>query len=232
MHLSVPPRPTLAIFDCDGVLVDSEPIANRIFAEGLQELGLTLDLEEMYELFVGRTMGACMQKVEELLGRPAPADFLARVQARTFAAFEAAPVQAIPDVAEALDAVVALGLRVCVASSGEVEKMQLTLGLAGLLPRFAGHLYSATQVARSKPAPDIYLHAANQMGVAPSECVVIEDSPAGATAGVGAGMTVLGFAAHTPAEKLRSVGVAHTFTRMHELPELLRGQILRANYSR
>jgi HAD superfamily hydrolase (TIGR01509 family) len=222
MHPFSPSRSALAIFDCDGVLVDSEPLANRIFAEALEELGLKLDLEEMYELFVGRTMSACMLKVEELLGRPAPPDFLERLQVRTFAEFEAAPLQAIPGVAEALDAIIAMGLRVCVASSGEVEKMRLTLRLTGLLPRFNGHLYSATQVPRSKPAPDIYLHAAKQMGVAPRECVVIEDSPAGATAGVAAGMTVLGFAAHTSAEKLRSVGVAHTFARMHELPELLR----------
>lgn len=221
MHLHPSSRLALVIFDCDGVLVDSEPIANRIFAAALADLGLVLGLEEMFELFVGRTMSDCLRIIETRLGRPVPADFLSQLQARTFAAFAAEPVRAVPGVETALEAIAARGLRVCVASSGEVEKMRLTLGLTGLLPRFADRLYSATQVARGKPAPDVYWYAASQMGVVPQQCLVIEDSPAGVAAGVAAGMPVLGYAAHTAAAKLEAVGALRTFTRMHELPALL-----------
>ncbi|NLG77655.1 MAG: HAD family hydrolase [Xanthomonadaceae bacterium] len=209
----------LVIFDCDGVLVDSEPIANRVFAEALAELGLQVSLDEMYADFVGRSMSYCMRLVEARLGRPAPADFVTRLQERTFAAFEAEGLQATEGIHEALDAI---ALPMCVASSGEIEKMRFTLGLTGLLPRFDGRLFSVTQVEHGKPAPDIYLYAAKQMGAQPSRCVVVEDSPAGARAGLAAGMTVLGYCAHTPAESLARLGVHCTFAGMRELPGLLK----------
>lgn len=208
----------LVIFDCDGVLVDSEPIANRVFAEALAELGLSMSESEMYAEFVGRSMSYCMERVEERLRRPAPSDFVARLQERTFAAFEAEGLKATDGIFEALDAITT---PTCVASSGEIEKMRFTLGSTGLLPRFEGRLFSATQVAHGKPAPDIYLFAAEQMGVQPSRCVVVEDSPAGARAGLAAGMTVLGYCAHTPADALARLGVHRTFDDMRELPGLL-----------
>jgi HAD superfamily hydrolase (TIGR01509 family) len=211
----------LVIFDCDGVLVDSEPIANRVFADALGELGLRMSEAEMYEEFVGRSMAYCMRIVEERLGRPAPVDFVARLQERTFSAFESEGLKATDGIVEALDALDALEIPICVASSGEIEKMRFTLGLTGLLPRFEGRLFSATQVAHGKPAPDIYLFAADRMGVSPNRCIVVEDSPAGARAGLAAGMTVLGYCAHTPADVLERLGVHRTFADMRRLPDLL-----------
>lgn len=208
----------LVIFDCDGVLVDSEPIANRVFAEMLAELGVQSSLEDMYENFVGHPMSYCMQLVAQRLGRAPPGDFETKLQERTFAAFEDQSLQAMPGIVDALDQIV---MPMCVASSGEIEKMRLTLGMTGLLPRFEARLFSVTQVERGKPAPDIYLFAAQTMGVAPARCVVIEDSPIGAQAGLRAGMTVIGFAAHTPAKKLIEVGVQRTFTDMRDLPAIL-----------
>lgn len=210
--------PDLVIFDCDGVLVDSEPIANRVFVQMLNEIGLEATIEEMYAEFLGRSMAYCVQVVEQRLGHPVPTDFVARLQERTFAAFESDGLRATSGIEAALDAIDA---PVCVASSGEIEKMRFTLGLTGLLPRFDGKLFSATQVAHSKPAPDIYLFAASQMGVEPARCVVVEDSPAGAQAGLAAGMTVLGYAAHTAPDALRRVGVQRTFADMRDLPDLI-----------
>lgn len=198
--------------------MDSEPIANRVFAEALAELGVNMSESEMYAEFVGRSMSYCMELVEARLGRPAPADFVTRLQERTFAAFEAEGLKATEGIFEALDAIT---IPMCVASSGEIEKMRFTLGMTGLLPRFDGRLFSATQVAHGKPAPDIYLFAAEQMGVHPSRCVVIEDSPTGAQAGLAAGMIVLGYCAHTPADALTRLGVHRTLANMRELPGLL-----------
>lgn len=210
----------LVIFDCDGVLVDSEPIANRVFAEMLGELRVETSLEDMYANFVGHPMSYCMQLVEQRLGHAPPADFEARLQERTFAAFETESLRAMPGIEEALDQ---LSVPACVASSGEIEKMRFTLGITGLLSRFEGRLFSVTQVERGKPAPDIYLFAANAMGVLPARCAVVEDSPIGARAGLSAGMTVLGFSAHTPARQLLEVGVQRTFADMRDLPAILGG---------
>lgn len=208
----------LVIFDCDGVLVDSEPIANRVFAQMLAEIGLQVSEAEMYEQFVGRSMAYCMRLVEARLGRAVPADFVDRLQARTFAAFESEGLEATDGIFDALNAI---EVPVCVASSGELEKMRFTLGRTGLLSRFENRLFSATQVAHGKPAPDVYLFAAAQMNARPQACVVIEDSPAGARAGLAAGMIVFGYTAHSTAEALERIGVQRTFADMRELPELL-----------
>ena len=124
----------------------------------------------------------------------------------------------MPGIEYALDQ---LRVPFCVASSGDHEKMNTTLGLTGLLPRFAGHIFSVTQVARGKPAPDVYLFAAKQMGVEPVACVVVEDTPPGVQAGVAAGMTVFGYCAHTPEHKLKAAGAHLTFDDLRRLPELL-----------
>jgi HAD superfamily hydrolase (TIGR01509 family) len=209
----------LVIFDCDGVLVDSEPISNRIFTDMLNGIGLRATQEETMRDFVGRSMSACMAIVAERLGRPAPEDFVPTMQARTFAAFREG-LHAVAHVEDALDALDAAGVPTCVASSGEHEKMRTTLGITGLLPRFDGRLFSATEVPRGKPAPDLFLHAASRMGAEPSRCAVIEDSPVGVRAAVAAGMRALGYAARGQHAQLREAG-ATAFDDMRELAGLL-----------
>jgi len=208
----------LLIFDCDGVLVDSEPIANRVLGQMLAGQGLHLAPAAMDELFLGRSMAACLAQAAALLGRPLPENFEAEHDRRLFAALRA-ELQAMPGVIRLLDG---LATPYCVASNGSPAKLRLSLRQAGLLPRFAGRLFSAAEVARSKPAPDLFLHAARCMGVAPAACVVVEDSPAGVAAGVAAGMTVFGFAACTPAARLREAGAQRVFATMDELPGLLK----------
>jgi HAD superfamily hydrolase (TIGR01509 family) len=207
----------LVIFDCDGVLVDSEPIANRVFSRMLGELGLPMDYDETVRTFVGRSAATCVQMVESRLGRPVPEGWVDAWRQRTFDAFseELRPVEGV---AEALDRI---GAPFCVASSGEPAKMRFTLGMTGLLPRFEGRMFSAVEVPRGKPAPDLFLHAAGRMGAAPERCAVIEDSAVGVEAGAAAGMTVFGYAAMTAPDALRAAGAAHVFTRMDALPELL-----------
>jgi HAD superfamily hydrolase (TIGR01509 family) len=207
----------LVIFDCDGVLVDSEPVANRTFAQMLREIGLDLTQEQMFENFVGYSIAHCMRRVTEMLGRPPPAGFVEELQRRTFEAFRT-ELRAMPGIEHALERI---GVPFCVASSGDHTKMRTTLGITGLLSRFEGRIFSVTQVARGKPAPDVYLFAAEQLGAQPQSCVVVEDTPPGVKAGVAAGMTVFGYCAHTPAHKLQAAGAHLTFDEMQRLPELL-----------
>ena len=210
-------RTQLVIFDCDGVLVDSEPIANRTLGQMLRELGLDLTQEDIFQNFVGYSLPHCMRVIEGMLDKPPPENFLRDLQARTFAAFKT-ELRAMPGIEETLDR---LELPFCVASSGDHEKMNTTLGLTGLLPRFAGRIFSVTQVARGKPAPDVYLFAARQLGAEPSSCLVVEDTPPGVQAGVAAGMTVFGFCAHTPQATLKAAGAHRTFDDMRALPEMV-----------
>jgi HAD superfamily hydrolase (TIGR01509 family) len=212
------PRWDLVIFDCDGVLVDSEPIANRVFTDLLNEIGLRTTLAETMRDYVGRSMASCMAIVTERLGRPVPDDFVDAFRDRTADAFRA-ELRAVPGIEAALDAV---REPTCVASSGEHRKIRLSLGLTGLLPRFEGRIFSAQDVPRGKPHPDLFLHAARTLGADPARCAVVEDSPLGVQAGVAAGMTVFGFAARTEAAALAALGAA-TFDDMTRLPDLLRG---------
>ena len=207
----------LVIFDSDGVLVDSEPIANRILNERLEAIGLPLSLEETTRAFQGRTLPVCLQIIEDVLGRPVPEGFLDDLQRRTFAAFreELAPV---PGVKEALDAI---PWPVCVASSGDLLKMRTTLTLAGLIVRFEGRMFSALDVPRGKPAPDLFLHAAETLGASPARTAVVEDSPVGIHAARAAGMTPFGYAARTDGSLLREAGAGAIFTDMAQLPDLL-----------
>lgn len=207
----------LVIFDCDGVLVDSEPIANRVFSEMLGEVGLPMDYDETVRTFVGRSAATCVRMVESRIGRPVSEGWVDAWRERTLDAF-GRELRAVEGVAEALDGI---GAPFCVASSGEPAKMRFTLGMTGLLPRFEGRMFSAVEVPRGKPAPDLFLHAARAMGAAPERCAVIEDSAVGVQAGAAAGMTVFGFAAMSHADALRAAGAAHVFTRMDALPGLL-----------
>lgn len=207
----------LIIFDCDGVLVDSERITNQVFLEMLGELGLAFTLDDMFDEFVGRSMAHCVEKISGLLGKPPPDDFVKTYRARSKLALEA-KLTVVPGIEQALDQIT---LPYCVASGGDHDKMRMTLGLTGLWPRFAGRLFSVTEVERPKPAPDVFLYAAERCGVRPSACVVVEDSPTGVIAGVAAGMTVLGYAGSTPAHRLRAAGAHRVFDRMAELPRLV-----------
>jgi len=206
----------LIIFDCDGVLVDSEPVANRILAGALAEVGLRMSVDEVCATFVGLSMTHCVEIVEQRLGRALPADFVPRLQRRTFDAFRA-DLRAVRGVAAALDRI---SSPVCVASSGEREKMNLTLGLTGLLPRFAGRMFSATEVERGKPHPDLFLHAAEALGARPGRCAVVEDSLPGVQAARSARMAAFGFAARDDGARLAAAG-ATVFRSMRELPALL-----------
>jgi HAD superfamily hydrolase (TIGR01509 family) len=215
----------LIIFDCDGVLVDSEVISCRAHAATLTRHGYPITEDQVFDRFLGRSMRQATLEVEAELGRSLPDDFHTQVYAEIFQAF-ATSLQATPYIVETL---AAMTLPVCVASSGPPEKISASLNRVGLYGRFAPHIFSAVQVKHGKPAPDLFLFAAEQMKVSPARCLVIEDSVSGIAAARAAGMTVLGYhggshcrAAH--ADTLRAAGAAVTFDDMRELPGLI-GQI-------
>ena len=207
----------LVIFDCDGVLVDSEPIANLVLKQMLQELGIVMTMDSVLDHFLGRSMQQCVQTIAQLLGRPPPASFADDYRVKTTAAF-ATQLRQVAGVDSALDN---LSIPYCVASSSDHARLRTTLGMVGLLPRFDGRLFSVTEVARGKPAPDVFLHAARTLGAAPSACVVIEDTPTGVSAGVAADMTVFGYAALTPRSRLVAAGAHRIFGDMCELSRLI-----------
>jgi len=213
--------PSLVIFDCDGVLVDTEPTANRLLVRVLAEDGFHISYDECRRLFVGRTMEAVMAHVEAAIGRPLGAHWPVYIRDETLKAF-AEGVQAVAGSRDALHALRAKGVSFCVASSGRFEKMRFTLGATGLLPLVENVLFSAEEVARGKPAPDLFLHAAACMGHAPESCLVIEDSLPGVQAAVAAGMPVIGYAGDplTDAAALKSEG-AHVISDMNALHELI-----------
>jgi HAD superfamily hydrolase (TIGR01509 family) len=211
--------PSLVLFDCDGVLVDSEPITNRVFAQMINEVGLPMTREEVLQRFVGRSMPYCFALIEELLNRSLPDNFPTEFRDRSFSALQR-ELKAVAHIESVLDELDARSIRYAVASSGTHEKMRTTLGITGLLPKVEGRLFSTTEVAHSKPAPDVYLHAAKRMGVAPQYCYVVEDTPIGVAAGVAAGMKVYGYAAFTPAKTLREAGAHAIIDDMRHLPGL------------
>ena len=208
----------LVIFDCDGVLIDSEPIANRVFRDQLAAVGLDLPIETVMSTFVGNTKDGCIELAGRMLGRPLPANFGDRWDRELFAALreEVKPVQGIPEL------LASMRIPYCVASNGNPDRMQLALEAAGLLRFVDGRIFTASQVARPKPAPDLFLHAAKTMGADPRDCAVIEDTSTGTKAGVAAGMKVFGYAGapHSDASGLSAQG-ATVFWAMSELPALL-----------
>lgn len=207
--------PDLVIFDCDGVLVDTERVSNRVLSEMLREEGYLVTPEQCVERYLGRPGREYYPEIEQELGRPLSEGFARRFDRRVIDTFLAAP-RTIPGVVEAMEA---LPGRRCVASSSGPEYLVEVLGATHLLERFE-RVFSASEVARGKPAPDVFLHAAASLGVPPSRCMVIEDSAAGVRAAVAAGMPVFGFADLHPAALLEHHG-ATVFTRMDELPALV-----------
>lgn len=207
----------LVIFDCDGVLVDSEPIAVRIDVEMLAEVGVTMSAEEVIERFVGRSPEVILAETEARLGRRVPDGWFERGEARLRRAF-ANELEPVPGIEEALQEI---DVPVCVASSSGHDNLRLKLELTGLYDRFAGHIFSAAEVVNGKPAPDLFLHAAQRMGADPADCVVVEDSRYGVLAARAAAMDVFGYAGGlTPAEVLEGPRTV-VFDDMRKLPQLL-----------
>ena len=184
-----PAAADLVIFDCDGVLIDSEWIACEVEAEVLREDGFDIDTDGVRRLLLGLSVGSAAKVLQREFGRLPNADVLERIRARTAAAFTTR-LKAIPGIEQVLDQVAP---RRCVASSSDPARLQATLTQVGLYPRLAPHIFSATMVANGKPAPDLFLYAANRMQAVAQRCVVIEDSVAGVTAARAAGMAVIGF---------------------------------------
>jgi HAD superfamily hydrolase (TIGR01509 family) len=203
------------IFDCDGVLVDSEPISNRVLAEVLTAIGLPMTTEQSREHFLGKAWESNLQTIERLLGEAPPPGLTETYSSARDAAL-AASLEPVPGIHEALERI---DLPWCVASSGDHAKMRLTLGMTGLLDRFEGRIFSATEVAQGKPAPDLYLRAAERMGFDPATTAVVEDSPAGVRAGVAAGMRVLAYAREGDPATLAALG-GEVFDDMRALPDL------------
>lgn len=211
--------PALVIFDCDGVLVDSERLTVAVEARVLTELGWPHTPEQVVARWMGRTSEFQLGEVEERLGTAAMLEYDARSSAEVHAAFER-ELRAVDGIEHLLGHLDDAGVATCVASSGTHDRMRRTLGITGLRDRFHGRIFSATEVARGKPAPDLFLHAAARMGAEPDRCAVIEDSVYGVRAGVAAGMTVYGYAGGlTPAAELAADG-AVVFDEMTDLVDV------------
>jgi HAD superfamily hydrolase (TIGR01509 family) len=210
----------LVIFDCDGVLVDSEVISNRVLAGSLTQAGLATTLADARRDYQGLLLADVVSHSQAKLGRPLPDDFLERFERDRAAAFER-ELQAVAGAAEAVEAVRRAGVAVCVASQGKIEKTRLSLTLTGLSGLFAERaLFSAREVLRGKPHSDLFLHAARNIGVAPGRCAVVEDSPSGVAAAVAAGIRALGYSADSDEEALLGAG-AEALRSLAELPGVL-----------
>ena len=206
--------PGLVIFDCDGVLVDSEPLSLAGLTAGLNRIGVAIDVGTVRDRFAGTSMVSIMEHIARDYGITAPPGFVEAVKAETLATFDR-ELKAMRGVAEAIRAI---DLPICVASSSDPIRLRHSLTLTGLLPLFSGNVFSSAQVARGKPFPDLFLFAAERMGVAPEACLVIEDSVPGVTAAREAGMRVVGFTggghwAHDPSgPDLTRAGAATVFS--------------------
>jgi len=207
----------LVIFDCDGVLVDSERLAVKIDVRILAQLGWPMSEAEVIDRFVGVSDLQVREAIESHLGRRLADDWEAEFEPLYREAF-AAELRPVDGIVAALDQI---AVPTCVASSGTHDKMRYTLGLTGLYDRFHGRIFSATEVARGKPAPDLFLYAAERMGASPAACVVVEDSVMGVIAARAAGMCVLAYGSGvTPASKLAGPNTI-VFEHMRQLPDLI-----------
>ena len=209
----------LLILDCDGVVVDSEPITTRVLAEMLNDLGVPVEADFVARKFSGHTFARTLELVAELLAAPLPQDFVPRYRDRTFAALEA-ELRPVPGIEAALDQIT---IPYCIASNGPHGKMRKTLGITSLLPRFEGRMFSSVDVPRGKPFPDLFLFAARHFAVAPSACLVVEDSASGVAAALAAGMSVYGYSGGATDGRLLAAGAHKVFRQMSELPSLVTG---------
>jgi HAD superfamily hydrolase (TIGR01509 family) len=209
----------LVIFDCDGVLVDSERISNEVLASVLAEHGISLSWDQAKAIFIGQSVADIRAEAAFRFGIEMPLDWSDAYYARMIPAL-AERVEAIDGAREAVAAVRSAGLSYCVASQGPIEKIQSTLSRTGLWEAFEGRIYSAKSVPRPKPAPDLFLHAAAEMASLPERCVVIEDSILGVTAAIAADMRVLAYCPDGGEESMRGLG-AIPFCSMHQVANLL-----------
>ena len=213
----------LIIFDCDGVLVDSEPLAMRALVAAIAAQGITVTTETAYRDFLGRSLASISTSLLDAHGAPLGPAALASMRGDLYALYrqELRPSPGLPEMLGRLK------IPFCVASSSELERIRLSLELTGLLDWFEPHIFSASMVENGKPAPDLFLHAARQMGVAPANCLVIEDSPAGIAAARNAGMAVFGYTGGShvaPAGLRAAIAALHPdaiFDDMHALPDRL-----------
>lgn len=212
---------SLVIFDCDGVLVDSEVISNGVLADMLSAEGLPTTLAAARRDYQGLLLSEIRHKAEQRLGRTLPADWLSRYEHTRAAAFRA-QLKPVAGAAEAVQRCLDSGLAICVASQGKLSKTSLSLSLTGLDRLFPEHtLFSAHTVARGKPWPDLFLHAAQTMSADPADCVVVEDTPSGVLAAVSAGMRAIGYAADSDRKALREAGAQLLLDSLEELPSAL-----------
>ncbi len=207
----------LIIFDCDGVLIDSEPISCQVLVEALAELGMHISYEEAIATFVGKSISSNRLYIEERIKKPLPSDFGINLQTRTIQKFKTDlnPIKGIHQAIEAINK------PICVASSSNKEWIRSALETVELISHFGDNIFSASQVKHGKPAPDVFLFAAEQMGFSPAQCAVIEDSPTGVKAGQAAGMTVFAYTGTFAADQLRQAGAHVIFPDMQKLPALL-----------
>ncbi len=208
----------LVIFDCDGVLVDSERLSHQVLQQMLLEHGVALSFDDTVQRFIGLSHPVCLARVADLLGGDLPTAFARQLAGRTRAAFEAG-LTAVPGVQVLLE-----GLKVpfAVASNGNRKKVDFTLAHTGLLPQFSGRIFTADDVVNPKPAPDLFLYAAQVLGVQTHKTVVVEDTPTGIAAAKAAGMLAIGYAAMTPAAQLQAAGADAVAVSMAELQRWLR----------
>ena len=204
------------IFDCDGVLVDSEPISNRVMVEMANENGASIDIDYAYKNFKGNAFKTCLKQLEALIQQPLPASFETEFRQRSFEAFQKGvkPIKGVKDILEQLQT------PYCVASSGPENKIRLNLELTGLESFFNDNVFSCFEIKKWKPEPEIFLHAAKVMGFKPSECVVIEDSLLGVEAAKRGGFDVFGFTAHDYKNELQKEATL-TFKKMNSLLSLI-----------
>lgn len=203
------------IFDCDGVLIDSEFLASRVESEVGRDLGLTLGIEEAHDLFLGKTVDGVLDAIATRTGKRPSSAWVYNWAFATAHAF-VRELKAVDGVGVAVETLRRRGHRMAVASQSPLARVRLSLHVAGLAGQFGDHIYVTSMVARPKPAPDIYLLAAERMGATPRDCIVIEDSPAGAAAALGAGMRVIGYAPDQTFDAMRASGAA-VIRSMHGL---------------
>lgn len=216
--------PKLVIFDCDGVLVDSEPLSLDVLVRVLRSAGVEMDVDEATDRFLGKSLKTMSDILHDEYGLAVDDAFLEEMRVDLYKRFEQ-ELQPVAGITVALDQ---LDIPRCVASSSQMERIRLSLDITGLLPKLEPHIFSSAMVERGKPAPDLFLHAAAEMKTPPENCIVVEDSPAGVQAAKAAGMRVFAFTGATHArserhlENLRRLEPDAVFDDMRELIHLVR----------